>query len=281
LRNPDGETLHLLDHYLALGKDARDDPAALAYLASLVGAAPESLAINVLESLDRRSGIAPKLTEGSVSALVKAAVDTSRPDSVRRGVLLLIGRARIRRARAGITPLTQPGNEFRADALDTIGKLEGGLSVDLVARMLIDEDGNVRAVAVRYLRTEDATETLVRLATTDPAPRVRIVAVRRLLDEHGKDVLDDIATGLGDEDATVRMVVARNIAKLGDDVVPKLEALADSGSEREAEGVVLAFSIMGGDAGKALVRLHREHKSEKIRTLAGLALGYLPGGDSH
>jgi hypothetical protein len=277
LRDPDSKTLHLLGHYLALGKGARNDPAALGYLVDMVAAAPEIVALNVLDSINARDNVATMLPDGAGAVLAGVAGDDSRSIDVRRSVLALIGRAKIRTARADIQPLTRPGADLRAAALHTVGILDDGLSAEVVAELILDEDGNVRAVAVLYLRTVDASETLVRLALTDRSPAVRVAAAHRLFVEQGKDALDDLAPALGDEDATVRTVVARDVAGLGDEVVEQLVGIADTGSERQAQGVVLAFTMMGGAGGNALSRLYKEHKNPKIRALAGITLGRMPG----
>jgi len=104
-----------------------------------------------------------------------------------------------------------------------------------------------------------------------------VAAVSRLLEEHGVAVFDEISHALGDEDPSVRLVVARDVATLGQVVVPKLEELANTGTERQAEGAVLALTMVGGEAGQALLRMYQNHENQKIRGLAGIALGHVPG----
>lgn len=278
-REPDSKTLHEFGHYLALGREGRDDPAGLAYLVDVVAVAPERLALQVLDELGRRNKLATRLPYSSAVMLMRVAADHARPNAVRRSILTLVGRTKITAAGSGLAAMTKAGSDLRPQALYVSGQLGNGLAESLVAELLEEEDGDLRAVGASYVTGERAHQLLAALAANDPASAVRMVAVRRLLDDYGTGALDDIAPALGDEDPMVRSVAASEAAKLGADIVPAMEELANSGSERQAEGVVLIFTKLAGAGGEALARMFKGHPNPRIRGLAGLALGYSKGHD--
>ncbi len=279
--NPDAKTLAAIDHYLSLGKTGREDAIGLAYLVDMIRSSPDMVAMQAISRLEKHKNLASRLGGGSVNDLAKAATEELQSTTVRREVLALIGRAEMRGARNGIEPLARVDGPLRAQALLTLGKLDGKLPSGLVTSLLDHADGEVRAVGALYVQGGDATPTLVRMATKDAAAAVRVAAVHRLLGEHGREIFGEIAPALGDEDDSVRFVVARDVAKLGEPIVETLEELANNGTQRQGEGVVLTLSMIGGEAGKALVRIHHNHENASVRAIAGLALGRISGNDDH
>jgi len=277
VRAPEQGTLDLLGHYLAAGSESRDDPAALAYLVDLVAVAPPGLAEESLARLASPDGRAAKLAPQSQAALARSAARVERPRTLRQQTLLVVGGRKLPHARDAVAELTARGSDVQATAWLVLGQLDDGLPAEQVRSLLGSDDPELRSVGAMYLSGADARATLASLVRQDPAASVRLAAVNVLVARYRLDSFADVAPALGDVDDATRASAAETIGSLGDPVVPALLEVIGSESERAAGGAIVALAFTGRKGAMELDKIAREHPDLKLRQLAQLAQGKLPG----
>lgn len=276
LRAPDEATLHVLEHYLALGPAGREDPAGELYLARMVAEATSVVAAEALESLGGDA-----LSSEVIDTLVAAAADEKRPLQLRRQVFSLFARKRTRAARSTLARLAESDSPARVQAIYTLGVLDGGLSDERIRALLTDPDVDARAVGVNFAKGGAWRPRVARIAVNDVSGKVRLSAARNLIETYGVDALDQIAVLLGDDEVTVRNGVARSIGQLGAIAVPRLTKIGNEGSFVSAQSAVLALTYAGSAGGRALADTATSHADARIRVLARLALGQGPSKHKH
>jgi len=280
VREPGAETSHALQHYLAMAPSARSGGAGHPYLVDLVATAEPGLAGDALAHLAADDELNRRLPAASAIVLARVAGKKDRPVELRRNVLDVIGKREVAAARPVVADLAgrpDTDTDIDATALLALARLDDGLPPDQVEQLLTDERAALRAVAARFVAGEDTQERLARLVQNDPAPEVRLAAVSTLLERDGVDAVQATLPALADTDSTVRSEAARKIGTLGEPVVPSLKAVVDGTSRRSAEGAVVALSFAGAGGLAAIREIAHSHPDEKIRNLAGLALGQAPG----
>jgi hypothetical protein len=250
LPRPDGATLAILEHYLAMTPDARAAPGALR-LAELVRDAHRRSRArrSILEAAPARIDVHG--ADGAAS-LLAAARSSERETSLRGTALRLAGQHRLPGTRETALTLAEPGSPIRADAYRVLAGLPDGLPAERVASLLDDADPEVRAVGVELVQDETARDRVVALSRDDPSPVVRLAAARALLagyarggDAAGSHAIADVIGMLDDPDAGVRTGVAESIGALGEPAVAPLDAAVDGDSERAALAAVLGLARTG------------------------------------
>jgi len=277
LRRPNETTLHLLAHYLALGSEGREDPAAQLYLALMVAEASPAVATEALQILDE----APNSAE-VIDTLAEAAADESRSLQLRRLVIAWFARAQAQAARTTLAEIAAGDSPVRVPAIYALGVLDGGLSDERIAVLLADQDADARAVGVRFAKTDMWRSRVAIMAASDGSGKVRLSAARSLIETYGIDALDQVAVLLADDDdAELRNGVARSLGELGEVSVSSLAEIAETGSFVSAQSAVLALTYAGSAGGKALATMATSHADSRIRALARLALGQAPSKHKH
>jgi HEAT repeat protein len=130
-----------------------------------------------------------------------------------------------------------------------------------------------RAAAAGAAGPEQAGR-LADLLRNDPAPEVRVAALKRLARLEGPASLDALLDAFDDEDGAVRKEAAEHTAAFGPDVVPRLRDAATRWPWPASQTAVLALRTANcPESRTALVELADQHEDERVRTLAALALG--------
>ena len=283
LARPDGITVDVLEHYLAMAPDARDGAPGVARLADLVRGAHPGVAAEALAFLVANPARADALDADGADTLLATARSSERDTALRAGALRLAAQHRMPGTRETALALTAPGSPLRAEAYRALAALPQGLSADDVARLLGDADPDVRVVGVEAAGDAVPAERLVTLAHGDPAPAVRLAAGRARLarrrdrdSAEGAHALAAVLPLLDDPDANVRSGIAASIGALGADAVGPLAAVVDDGSERAALAAILGLARAGPQGGVMLSSIAKSHDKEAVRAFARLALGEAP-----
>lgn len=283
LERPSGEELSDLEHYLALGDDARRGNAGVVYLVALAARSQPRLALSGIAQLARLREFSQQLGPDEARGLCDALMREGRLPGQDRGAaegdvgeaaLALIERFRPAALRpvlqSRITALSQ-----RAPAVlyAALGALDGEIPDSVALELLASKSQDHRVAAARWTGGVQGREQLRQLLRTDPAPSVRAAAVSRLLQLEGGEALPDAVRCLDDPAGSVRLAAARSIAKIGPEALPELEYMVDSGSEDGVKGAIVTLSLMGGAAHEMLAEISEHHADKGIRALAGIAIG--------
>lgn len=131
----------------------------------------------------------------------------------------------------------------------------------------------VRRRDVRKMATQGDTESLVRVLTSDPNFRNRLIAAEALGDLSGQAGANALNAGLEDEETDVRLACALSLARQGDqrgkDVVENLFA---EGSDWDRVFIVTSIASLDQAWATRLVQVAREHSSGAVRKAAERAL---------
>ncbi len=273
LRNPDPETTDLLGRYLATEPAARRAAPGAALLSQIAARGHPVLAVAAVSRLEILPGLAGRLSAESRAALAQVLADTGRPQELREAILELVAARGLHRLRPAVAALAVAGEPLEAAALAARARLDGGMDVDEVVRLLGRDDGAVRLVAVIHGADAIGDGKLARLLRTDRAAEVRAAAVSALLRRRGLEALDDATPALFDPDGPVRGAAVLQIAALGSEVVPALESLIPGRSAEDLTGVLAALRWSGADGVATLTTLAGDHPDQKVRDLALLTLG--------
>lgn len=274
MHNPDGGTLDLLETYLRLPARDRERAAGVDVLARLVASAAPGGAHSALTRIGAITAL-QELDESSLAPLGAALEDESRPLALRREIVALIRDRRLSALRPQLEGAAAPGSDLRADALGAIGALDGRLPAAEIGGLLSSDDGAVRAVGVRYAAAPQFEERLRKLIKDDPVPAVRAAAATTVIEMNGIAAFADVVPALGDADSTVRLAAVNAVGGLGAAAVAPLTRLVEDGSLGEATGAVLALDRCGGPGRTALMKVAADHRDERVRNVALLALGKL------
>lgn len=277
LRHPAAGDVDLLHAYLTLPAQEREQPAGVGLLSAMVARASPGLASSALARIESVPRIASRLDPEAADRLQQALLDDSRPLKLRSDLLRVTAAHRIAALRPALDRLAEDSGPLRASALSAIAAIDGGLDPQRVERLLASELPDLRAVGARHARSQALRARLARLVAADPSPQVRAAAADSLMAVAGIDAFDEVVPALAASDAEVRLAAVEAVSRLGEAAVQPLAELLKNGRVEEATGAVLALDQLGA-AGKAvLIETAAQHPDERIRRLALLALGRLPG----
>ena len=282
LGRPDGVTIDVLEHYLAMAPAAREGAPGAARLADLVRGAHPAVAAEALALLAGNPARADLLDADGADALLAAARSSEREVALREAALRLAAQHRMPGTRETALALTGAGSPIRAEAYRALATLPDGLAAEDVTRLLADADPEVRVVGIESAGDAVAAERLVALAHDDPAPAVRLAAGRARLARRDRDTAEgahaiaEVLPFLDDPDAGVRTGIAESLGALGADAVGPLAAVVDNGSERAALAAILGLARAGPQGGVILTSVAKAHDKEAVRAFARLALGEAP-----
>jgi HEAT repeat protein len=182
-----------------------------------------------------------------------------------------------------IAPFATPGSPLEAPALAATARIDGGLSKSAAEGLLRRPEASIRETVVRFSRDGVGDARLSALMREDPAPQVRAAALQTLIAQRGSDALDSVLPSLFDSDPLVTRAASLGIASLGSEAVPELRRLLEQrpfGQPRELAPVAFAMAMAGPEGRRALDEISASHPDDRVRRLAGLALGRF-SGDSH
>ncbi len=276
LREPAAGTVATLTHYFAMARSAREAAPGLVRLVDLVAEAETPVAREALDLLTERQQHLGDTTEGARWALARSVADERRDLDLRRDTLAFLAAVRANGVRDLVEKLTEVEGPLQGDAWRALDALDGGLSGERIDTLLASTSPPLRAVGASLARSE-ARAKLAAIVAKDPDPTVRASAVERLVALFQEDAFEEVAPALRAEDKDLGIAAARAVGRIGEAVIPKLVAMADEDPAPGHERAVLALSLTGPKGRSALKELYLGHKDEKVRNLAGLALGQLPG----
>jgi hypothetical protein len=271
LLDPSDGDVDALTAYLQLGSGTVPQVRGAA-LVRLAGADSSLLATAAVERLGARD---TQLDRDSGMKLLTIAADQHRPHSLRSAILARLGASGLPSMAPEIEPLARPGSSVEAEALEAIGTLNGGLAADRVEALLDRDEPAVRAVGARCATGALAARRLPSMTRADSAPTVRAAAARALAATRTVWGIDGAVPALADPDGQVRAAAAQALAALGSLGVPTLEAVAAS-NRPEARGAITALALAGPDGQASVRRLATQHRDERLRDYARLALGQGP-----
>jgi len=276
LRSPTPSTLDSLEHYLAMAGDARKGQPGVRRLAEMVASSAHALAREALDMLEARTDLAAALGDEGGAILLQAARFEGRDPAVRARALQLAAKSGLRGVKEAALALSQPGSPLRADAYRALGIIPHGLTPEQAAKLLEDGDPEVRVVGV-ILSTDPAKrEQIAKIARTDAAATVRLMAGTTLLIRYRDAAFSEVLPMLDDEDVSVRTGIARVTGQLGSVAVEPLRDVVEKGSEKAALAAVAGLAKAGQEGALALVSISKLHPSEAIRAAADLTLGKGP-----
>jgi len=278
MHNPDSPTLDLLEHYLRLSVDQREEAPGIEALAQIVASASPGVATSAVQRLPLIAALSSS-PEASLRPLAGAMNDASRPPALRKAIVELIGAKKLKALRPQLDGLARRSSSLQATALVAVAAIDGGLPASRAAELLASEDAALRVLGARFAVGDDQ-ERLVGLIKSDPSPEVRGAAAAALIRSRGLAGFADVVPALGDGNATARLAAVEAVGELGAAAVPQLTALARDGSQEEAIGAVLGLDHCGAEGRMALISLAADHPDERVRRVAQLALGKL-GGHEH
>lgn len=152
-------------------------------------------------------------------------------------------------------------------------ELDGGLPAPTLRRLLASDDPELRAVAASRAAGTPLAARAAALARRDPAPVVREAAVRALVATRDPPYVDLAFEALSDPALGVRGAAAQGLGAIGSALVPRLRALAEASSGREAAGAITALAYAGAEGREALHAIARSHPDAATRQLARLFAG--------
>lgn len=281
LRQPRLGSLNTLQHYLALGAEARQAEPGAGYLVDLVAAAELPLARSALQRLGSFPALDELLGQASAERLVAAFRRDEADSAFRAGLAQLIGGRSLESARPGLEALLAAQPSPPVEALEALVLLDGGASGAGLAERLEQAPPEERLVLARHARGAGAEDTLARLLVADPAPEVRAAAAGRLAELGGQSALEPLLRGLADPEPSVRGASARWLAGLGEPAVPRLLQVVEGNDPEAASAAVVALGLSPApEARTALAEISAAHPDESLRRLAQIALGRSLG-DAH
>lgn len=271
LRTPAPGSVSILEHYLLLPADLRSGPPGQRHLMALAADAQRPLALSAARRLAALTGGAT--LGGEDAPLVLRAL--ARADSDAELATPLLGWIE-RRQPAGIAPALDAALAAPTGAPATFvrarGLLGDGLPGERERALLASPSAALRAAAASVAGPAQVTR-LAELLRRDPAPEVRLAALRRLARLEGPAALESLLDAFDDADASVRNEAALHAAAFGPEVVPRLQDAA-GWPWPAPQSAVLGLSHSNNDAARAvLVKLAAEHPDVRVRTLAEIALG--------
>jgi HEAT repeat protein len=277
LRHPTQADVDLLATYLALPAEQRDKTAGVTALSRAIAEASPGLAVSALARLESVGDIEARLDAESVRWLEQSMLDRERPAALRRDLVRIAGDRKIAKLRRALERLAEPDGDLQPQALAAVAVLAGGFERRRLDELLASPAPELRAVGARFARSPELRARLAGLVAEDPSPPVRAAAATSLLSVAGLEAFKEVVPALADTEPSVRLAAVEAVRGLGEEAVLPLAELVRGGTVEEATGAVLALDQIGG-AGKAvLLETATQHPDERIRHLAQLALGRMPG----
>jgi hypothetical protein len=274
LRSPSPGSINELSHYLLLEAEERRGPTGVGYLATLAARGELPLAISAVERLAQVPHLDGALGAGGAEALVMALLRADATAELQRALLERIAAQRLESLRPALKARAR--DELPPPlVLSALAALDDGLAPGDEKRLLTaDASLEHRRVGARWARGPDAASLLARVAREDPDPLVRSNALLRLTEIEGAAGVGRIAAGLYDADPSVRATAATSLGSLGDDAVPELREVVESGRPDAVRAAVTALMLTRTDSGNAaLLEIAATHAEPAVRKLARVALG--------
>ena len=269
LRMPASGSVSILQHYLLLPADLRGGPAGQRHLVALAADAQRPLALSAarrLAALTSGATLGGEAAQLVLRALARAESDAELATSL----LIWIER------RQPIAPALDAALAVPTGAPATFVRARGllgeGLPGERERALLASPSAAVRAAAASVAGPARVTR-LADLLRRDPAPEVRLAALRRLARLEGPAALESLLDAFDDADPAVRNEAALHAAAFGPEVVPRLQDVA-GWPWPASRSAVAALQLSNNEAARAvLTKLADEHPDERVRTLAQIALG--------
>jgi HEAT repeat protein len=271
LRVPAAGSVSILQHYLLLPADLRAGPPGQRHLVALAADAQRPLALSAARRLaNLTSGATLGAEEATLvlRALARADSDAELATSLLTWIE--------RRQPVGIVPSLDAALAAQAGAPATFVRARGllgeGLSGEREGALLASQSPALRAAAASVAGPA-AAPRLAELLRRDPAPEVRLAALKRLARLEGPAALEPLLDAFDDADAAVRNDAALHVAAFGPEAVPRLQDAA-RWPWPASQSAVLGLSQSNTEQSRvALAKLAEEHPDERVRTLAAVALG--------
>jgi HEAT repeats len=272
LRQPSQGSLSLLQHYLLLPAELRGGPAGQRHLTALAADAERALAVSAARRLTELSGEGTLGAEDAAVAL--RALARGESDAELAGWLLLWVE---REQPVGLAPALDAALEAPAGAPAIFVQARGLLGDGLPAereRVLLASPSAPRRAAAAGVAGPAQVDRLADLVRRDPAPEVRVAALRRLARLEGPASLDTLLDAFDDADGSVRSQAALHAAAFGPEAVPRVQAVASGWPWPASQTAVIALRHSNSaESRAALEELAAEHPDERVRAIAALALG--------
>ena len=276
LRDPDDATIASLARLLRVDPTEREQAPGVEALTGIVATAMDPLAEGAVQRLAGIPGLGSRLRQPAAALLGAAIENPARPQPLRRDLLRLAAAHRLDGMRESILRVAEAGPPLAGEAWAAIVAIDGALPVATLRRLLGSSDPGVRAVAVRSAVDTSEGARALALASSDPAPEVRIAVVESFVPRGGSDVLEVGYAALFDREPRVREAAAEVVGKRGAAVVPHLRELALARNGRDANGPLGALAFAGAEGQGVLLELSQTHPDAGTRGQARLLLGLDP-----
>ena len=272
LRSPSLGSVSLLRHYLALAPELREGPAGQRHLLGLAADGERALAISAARRLATGTGDATLGADEAAVALRALARADAEP-ALAAPLFAWVERKQPAGLASALDAALAAPESVPASFVQARGLLGEGLAADREAVLLASADGAQRAAAARVAGPAQA-DRLADLLRHDPLPEVRIAALSRLARLEGPASLDVLLDAFDDQDKAVRNQAGLHAAAFGVEAVPRLREVANRWPWPAPETAVIALRHANQpEARTVLVELADGHPDQRVRTLAGLALG--------
>ena len=252
--------------------DIRGGPAGQRLLISLAGEAERPLAVSAARRLTAHTGETTLGAEEAQAVLRALARSDSDPE-LAAVLLIWIERRQPRGLEPALDAALAAPTRAPATFVAARGLLGEGLPEGRARALLASPSAPHRAAAAGAAGPAQIGR-LAELVRGDPAPEVRLAALQRLARLQGAASLDVLLDAFDDADASVLNAAALQAAAFGPDVVPRLREVADVWPWPASQTAVVALRSANSEEGRAaLVHLADEHRDERVRAMAALALG--------
>lgn len=277
LCHPTDTDADLLATYLTLPVGKRQETPGMTALARMAATASPGPAASALARLESLGDITSGLDAEALRWLEQAMLDIERPLSLRRELVRIAADRKVAGLRPAIDRLAGAGSDLRAEALTAVAVFEGGFEQQRVDELLASSAPELRAVGARFARSPASRPRLAQLVADDASSVVRAAAATSLMAVAGLDGFKEVVPALADADPAVRLAAVEAVSRLGDAAVAPLADLVRDGTLEQATGAVLALDQIGGAGKPVLIEAATQHSDERVRDLAQLALGQMPG----
>lgn len=271
-RRPTQAAIDIIAHFLALDAASRSGAAGVEYLAQLLAGSEVGLSLAAVRRLDAIGDLDAKLGPAAAHALIRALLRPDGTDPLRVSVLDLIGRHSPHALQGPLEELAAAQPLAPAIVFVALGRLQGEIGAER-SELLFAQDAAHRRAAARHTHGPQAAKQLADLLRADPDAGVREAAVARLIELAGRDGMGPALDTLSDRDPRVRLAAAGALASLGEQIVPELVAVVETGSREAALAGVAGLKAVGEAGQPVLLEIARDHPDEGVRTLARVALG--------
>jgi hypothetical protein len=277
VRHPRPLDVDLVATYLALSPEKQRGTAGRVALSRMIAQAADELALSSLVRLQSLVETGDLLDSESRQLLEAALLDGARPLRVRKELIAWVRDREVNGLKAALEQLAARDDALQAEATAALGGLAGGLAEQRIDELLGSGKAELRAIGARFARSSSRRKQLAELIENDPAAEVRAAAAQSIIAVAGIDAFADVIPALGDRAGSVQLAAVDAVVGLGAAVVEPLTALARDGRPEQAIGAILALDALQEAGKQALMGLAVDHPDERIRRLALLALGKMPG----